>query len=163
MLLPAASESRPAMPLMTASESALLAAVSARVKRQEVLADESKSFSFLLGEAALKLRSVAPVEMLTQINHLRESADHRGLTILGIPDDVPAEIPLLHGFTLFDESLVVIDLYSTGILSRSRRVVESYRRVFDGLIGSAVPIGSLLDKYEAYYLDLLQQTRTPSR
>jgi transcriptional regulator with XRE-family HTH domain len=142
------------------TESALLAAVSARVKRQEALADQTKSFYFLLGESVFKRRSVAPVEMLTQIHHLRELAG-RGerLTILGIPDDVPSDIPLLHSFSLFDDGLVVIDLYSTGIISRSRRVVESYRRVFDGLIESAVPIGPLLDKYEAYYLDLLQQAR----
>jgi transcriptional regulator with XRE-family HTH domain len=145
------------------TEAALLAAVSARVRRQEMLADQSKTFHFLLGEAALKRRSVAPVEMLTQINHLRELAGRGGrLTILGIADDVPADIPLLHSFSLFDDSLVVIDLYTTGIISRSRRVVESYQRVFDGLLESAAPIGPLLDKYEAYYLDLLHQARTPS-
>ncbi|WP_212990050.1 helix-turn-helix domain-containing protein [Actinoplanes auranticolor] len=144
------------------TESAVLAAVSARVKRQEVLADHSKSFQFLLGEAALKRRIFSPVEMLAQIAHLRETAArHSNVKIAVILDGAPAGLPLQHGFTVIDDKLVVVDLYNTGLTSRSRRDVESYRRVLDILEESATDIEPVLDRYQNLYIDMLQRPRNP--
>jgi hypothetical protein len=140
------------------TESALLAAVSARVRRQEVLADHAKSFQFILGESALKRRTYSSVEMLAQISHLRDiAARDANVSITAIADDAPAAIPLLHGLNMYDDSLVVVDLYNTGILSRSRRDVESYGRVFDALEEHATNIEPLLDKYEAIYIQRLKR------
>lgn len=144
------------------SESAVLAAVSARVRRQEVLADRSKSFQFLLGEAALKRRIYSPVEMLAQIDHLRETAARNpNVKIAVILDGAPAGLPLQHGFTVIDDKLVVVDLYNTGLTSRSRRDVESYRRVLDILEESATDIEPVLDRYQNLYIDMLQRPRDP--
>jgi transcriptional regulator with XRE-family HTH domain len=139
------------------SESALLAAVSARIKRQEVLADQSKSFQFILGETALKRRIYPPVEMLAQINHLREvTAQNANVSITVVLDGAPVDVPLLHGFSLFDDKLVVVDLYNTGLISRSRRDAESYRRVFGALEEHATDIEPVLDKYQALYIEMLK-------
>lgn len=142
------------------TESAVLAAVSARVRRQEVLADRSKSFQFLLGEAALKRRIYSPVEMLAQIDHLRETAARNpNVNIAVILDGAPAGLPLQHGFMVIDDKLVVVDLYNTGLTSRSRRDVESYRRVLDILEESATDIEPVLDRYQNLYIDMLQRPR----
>jgi transcriptional regulator with XRE-family HTH domain len=142
------------------TESAVVAAVSARVRRQEALADRSKSFQFLLGEAALKRRACSPVEMLAQISHLRDTAARNAnVKIAVILDGAPVPLPLQHGFTLIDDKLVVVDLYNTGLSSRSRRDVESYRRVLDILEESATDIGPVLDGYQDLYIDMLQKTR----
>ncbi|MDY7089781.1 MAG: helix-turn-helix transcriptional regulator [Actinomycetota bacterium] len=145
------------------TDAAVAEAVMARVQRQKILTDESKTLDFVLGEAALKSGRYPPVEMLNQIHRLRQIADNRRVRITVIPDEAPIEIPLLHGFFVYDDDLVVVDLYNTGLLSRSPRDVETYRRVFDALGQNATDIGPLLDKYEEIYIDALQASRRARR
>jgi transcriptional regulator with XRE-family HTH domain len=143
-------------------ESALLAAVTTRLKRQEALADQSRSFQFVLGEATLKRRINSPVEMLAQIDHIRDVARHNdNVTIAVVPDGAPTGIPVMHGFSLLDDRLVVVDLYNTGLISRSRRDVQSYRRVFDALSEQATDIEPFLDMYRALYIEMLRAPRDP--
>jgi transcriptional regulator with XRE-family HTH domain len=138
------------------SESALLAAVSARLRRQEALADSSKTFDFVIGEAALKRRVYPPVELLAQISLLRDIiARHPNVTIRIVPDDAPVAIPLLHGFTIVDDDLVVVDIYNTGLISRSRSDIESYLYTFGLLDEHATAIEPLLDHYESIYIAML--------
>jgi transcriptional regulator with XRE-family HTH domain len=140
------------------SQAALLAAVSARLKRQEVLAESSKSFKIILGEAVLRRRIYPPIEMLAQINHIREIAvRHPNVRITAIPDGAPTDIPLMHNFSIFDDKIVVVDLFNTGLISRSSKDVDSYRRVFDLLDEQATEIGPLLDKYQTVYVEMLQR------
>ncbi|MCM4083231.1 helix-turn-helix domain-containing protein [Paractinoplanes hotanensis] len=146
------------------TESGLLAAVSARVTRQEVLGDSSKTFQFVLGEATLKHRLFPPVEMLAQIAHLRAVITQtENLRVTVIPDDALIEVPLLHGFFLYDDDLVIVDLYNTGLLSRSHKDVESYRRIFDALEKQSTDVVPLLDEYEANYIRLLRDPQRPPR
>jgi transcriptional regulator with XRE-family HTH domain len=148
------------LPVEALAEAAVLAAVSARVQRQLVLADRSKSFSFVITEGVLKDPPCTPAEMLAQIGHLREvAADYGNVSLAVIPDGAPMAIPALHGFTLFDEDAVVVDIYNTGLLSRGRRDVEIYHQVFRMNLDRAVPIEPLLDKYQAFYIDALAGTR----
>jgi hypothetical protein len=140
------------------TESAVLAAVSARIRRQEVLADSAKSFRFVLTEAVLKNRICSPAEMLAQIGHLRQVSARRANVVIGaIPDGTPVDIPPLHGFVLHDDKLIVIDAYNTGLISRGRSDVESYRRVFDEFEAHATDIEPLLDKYEALYVEQVRR------
>jgi transcriptional regulator with XRE-family HTH domain len=138
------------------TEQALLAAVSARIRRQEALADRAKQFSFILSETVLKPRTFAAVEMLAQIDHLRDVlARHENVSIGVIRDGAPAPPPV-HSFTLLDDNLVIVDLYNTGLTSRGRRDLESYRRVFDQLAEHATDIGPVLDQYHRRYVEMLR-------
>ncbi|MDI6102783.1 helix-turn-helix transcriptional regulator [Actinoplanes sp. NEAU-A12] len=138
------------------TEQELLAAVSARVKRQVALADRSKSFRFVVGESVLRPRKYPLVEMLTQISHLRDVlARHANVSIALLRDDAPV-IPPLHGFELLDDRLVVVDLYNTGLISRSRKDVDTYRRLFDTYAAHAVDIAPVLDEYQNVYIDMLR-------
>ncbi|MEV4352417.1 helix-turn-helix transcriptional regulator [Actinoplanes sp. NPDC049596] len=139
-------------------EQALMSAVSGRVRRQEVLADPEKSFHFILGEGALRRRAHTAVEMLAQISHLRALGEQRtNVNIAVVPDAAPVEVPLQNGFFLYDDELVVVELYNTALFSRSRRDVEINRRVFDQAAEHAVDLGPMLDHYEQMYIDLLQR------
>lgn len=63
--------------------------------------------------------------MLAQIHHLREiSTAYENVSLTVVPDGRPMVIPPWHGFTLFDQEMVVIDIYNTGLLSRGRKDVE---------------------------------------
>jgi transcriptional regulator with XRE-family HTH domain len=140
------------------TEEALLSAVSARLRRQQSLADPSRSFKIVMAETALKRRVYPPVEMLAQISHLREiDVSNPNVSIKIVADETPTEIPLLHGFALLDDDLVVTDLYNTGLISRSDRDVETYRRVFGLLEAHATGIGPFLDQYESMYIDMLRK------
>lgn len=146
------------LPAEAATEAALLTAVSARIRRQLVLTDRSKSFSFVITEGVLRNSPCPPAEMLAQIHHLREiSTGYANVSLAVIPDEAPMTIPPLHGFTLLDEELVIIDTYPTGLLSRGRKDVEIYHRIFEIDRDNAVPVEPLLDKYEARYIDALIQ------
>ncbi|MEV6847527.1 helix-turn-helix transcriptional regulator [Actinoplanes sp. NPDC051411] len=148
------------LPAEALTEAAVLAAVSARVQRQLVLADRSKSFSFVITEGVLKDAPCTPAEMLAQIGHLREvAAGYGNVSLAVIPDGAPMTIPALHGFTLFDEEMVIVDIYNTGLISRGRRDVAIYHQVFGLNLDRAVPIGPVLDKYQALYIEALTGTR----
>ncbi|GAA2635236.1 helix-turn-helix domain-containing protein [Paractinoplanes durhamensis] len=144
------------LPVEALTETAVLAAVSARVQRQLVMADRAKSFSFVITESVLKNAPCPPAEMLAQIHHLREiSAEYENVSLIVIPDGRPMTIPPLHGFTLFDQEMVVIDIYNTGLLSRGRRDIEIYHQIFEMNHDSAEPIAPYLDRYQALYIDAL--------
>ncbi|GAA1616404.1 helix-turn-helix domain-containing protein [Actinoplanes couchii] len=140
------------------SEPALLAAVSARLRRQEHLANPDTAFEFIMGEAALKIRTHPPVEVLAQINHLRDIlARHPNVRITIVPDGAPTPIPLQHGFTVIDDALVLVDLYNTGLTSHSRNDVMTYHRVFELLQEQAVGVEPFLDRYQSMYIGMLRE------
>jgi transcriptional regulator with XRE-family HTH domain len=140
------------------SETAILAAVSARVRRQEILADRAKSFRFIMTEAAFRYAPCPPAEMLAQMEHLRHVVGrYPNVTVAVIPDGAPIEIPSLHGFLLLDPDLALIDVYNTGLITRGHLDVAIYRRVFDVFEAHAVTdIEPILAKYEAIYLEQLR-------
>ena len=140
------------------TETAILAAVSARLQRQQALANRAKSFRFVMTETALRNPPCPPAEMLAQIGHLRDVIQrYANVTVGIIPDGSPVDIPPLHGFLLLDADLVLIDVYNTGLITRGSVDVATYRRVFDLFEARAVTdVDPILDKYHAIALDQLQ-------
>jgi len=142
------------------TDKALVNAVAARIRRQQVLADPAKSFRYVITEGVLRNPICPPAEMLAQISHLREvSAEKTHVQIRVLADGQPAPVPPLHGFALFDDKLIIVDLYNTGLISRQRRDVESYLRLFDMFEGRATELEPILAKYQALYVE---QLRRPS-
>lgn len=140
---------------------AVLSAVSARIRRQEVLASPSKSFHFVMMESVLRNQICPPVEMLAQIAHLRTVADqYTAVAMAVIPDGTVVKIAPLHGFVLFDDELVVMDAYTTGLTSQNRADLKAYRQVFDEFSELAVSdIEPILDKHEQFYLAQIRKPR----
>ncbi|GAA2888628.1 transcriptional regulator [Actinoplanes cyaneus] len=139
------------------TETAILESVTARIRRQQVLADPGKSFRFVITESVLRSQICPPAEMLAQLSHLRDLlARHPTIRFAVIPDEGPFAFPPLHGFTLLDRSLVLIDVYNTGLVSRGPTDVRHYRKVFELFEASATTeVGPLLDRYEARYIEQL--------
>lgn len=146
------------LPAGELTEAAVLAAVSARMRRQEVLADRSKSFAFIVTEAVLKSAVCPPAEMLAQIHHLREViARYDNVSLTVVPDGAPMAVPPLHGFTLLDDDLVVIDVYNTGLVSRGGKDVEIYHQIFEMIQGSAAEAGPALERCQAIHVEALRR------
>jgi transcriptional regulator with XRE-family HTH domain len=132
-------------------------AVSARVRRQEVLMEPDRRFHFMMGESALSSRVAEPTHMLAQIERLRQISDQENISLRIIAADTTLPLPLIHGFELLDDSYVVIDAFNTAMMSRGHEDIASYRRVFDMLEEVAtVEVGPLLDKYRRQYRDLTE-------
>jgi len=96
------------------------------------------------------------------LSHLRDISARHGNVVIGIiTDGTEVDIPPLHGFTLYDDKLIVIDAYNTGLTTRGRADLEIYRRVFDDFQERATTdIEPVLAKYEELYVD---QLRSQSR
>lgn len=143
-----------------AEDADVLAAVSGRVRRQEVLADQSKNFRFVITEPVLRSRFCPPIEMLGQIARLREiAAGPRNIVLLIVRDDAIVDIPPMHGFTLFDDRMIIVDVFNTGLVSRGRNDARQYRQVFDWFESRAeADVDPILVRYERLYLDRLRET-----
>jgi transcriptional regulator with XRE-family HTH domain len=111
-------------------------AVQARMQRQEVLYDSSKTFEFVITEAALRLFSCTREVMLGQLDRLLSLGTHN-LTLGIIP--FGAELPMVpyNGFLLEDNHLTVETL---GGRDEEHAGEESalYHRVFDLLMEEAL-------------------------
>jgi len=130
-------------------------AVSARVRRHEVLADQRKKFHFVMTESVLTNRVCRPTDMLAQIERLREVSRQENVTLGIIPEQARLSIPPYHGFELLDDRYVMVDLFNTTLMSRGRVDTSLYRQVFDNLQERAeTEIDEILDRHLEIYLDL---------
>lgn len=130
-------------------------AVSARLRRHQVLAASERRFWFVMAEAALSNRLCRPEEMVAQIHRIRELAGQPNITIGIIPSDAWLVGPLVHGFEVIDDKWVLIDLFNTSVTSRGRSDVGLYIDLFKTLLQQATTeIDGILDRYLDLYLDL---------
>ncbi|MEV6345666.1 helix-turn-helix transcriptional regulator [Actinoplanes sp. NPDC051851] len=130
--------------------------VSARVRRQEVLAEPTRRFHFLMAESALSSRVAEPVHMLAQIDRLRQLSKQENISLRIIPADADLPFPLIHGFELLDDACVVVDTFNTVMMSRGHDDIVAFRKVFDTLEGvAAAEVAPLLERYRRQYRDLV--------
>ncbi|GGN36140.1 transcriptional regulator with XRE-family HTH domain [Actinoplanes campanulatus] len=131
-------------------------AVTARMNRNQILLLPDRAFVFLITEAVLRNRIGRPAEMIAQIGRIREVAAYPNVTLRIVPDDAEWPIAPYHGFYLADDRCVLVDLFNTSMISRGRRIVRSYRRVFDAIERVATAdAGPTLDRYQTHYARML--------
>ncbi|WP_433789214.1 helix-turn-helix domain-containing protein [Actinoplanes sp. CA-252034] len=140
-------------------EPAIAAAVSARIRRQEALADSGKVFHFVFLESVLSNRPCSRLEMLTQISHLTDAnRRHANIDIRVIPQGTVLVIPPMHGFALYGDDILAIDSFNTGLTSRGRADLKQYRYLFDHYAGLATSeVEPILSRYRSLYLEQLRQ------
>jgi transcriptional regulator with XRE-family HTH domain len=135
------------------SDSAILEAVSARMRRQEILSDTSRSFVFVMTESVLVNQFCPPDDMLGQIRRLREvNARYTNVSIRVVPEHATYVIPPMNGFELFDDRAVVADVFNIGLSAQGPADIRLYRSVFDSFEAASVgEIEPILDKYYRSY------------
>jgi transcriptional regulator with XRE-family HTH domain len=145
------------------SPTAAAEAVAARMQRSQILQQPERQFRFVLTESVLRNRVAGPAAMLGQIERLREVAGQANVTVRIIPADADLPTAPYHGFYIADDRCVLVDLFNTSLLSRGRRVVRHYRRVFDSIEPAATSeVGPLFDKYRRLYAQLLLADAAPT-
>lgn len=139
------------------SAKAVPVAVSARVQRQENLADERRKFRFVLTEAVLQHLVCHPADMVAQIHRVRQVAAQDNVSIAVIPATTQLDYLPPHSFAIYDGRVVLVDLINTFVVSRGRSDIQLYRTVFDSLEEQATQnIDPILDRYLDRYVDLVR-------
>jgi transcriptional regulator with XRE-family HTH domain len=129
-------------------------AVTSRIQRQEVLYDPQKRFEFIIAEGVLASVVGSPAEMLAQLQRIRTVAAQDNVRIGILPWDADLSFPPMHGFHLFDDRVVLIDLVSTVVVSRGNEDLRVHRAVFDHFRERSVTqIGPIIDRYMLRYAE----------
>lgn len=138
------------------SAAAVPVAVAARMQRNPVLAEPDRTFHFLMTESVLSNRVCSPGEMLAQIQRIRTISEQENVTVRLVPAETHLPLAPYHGFELMDDRCVLVDLFNASLMSRGRRTVRHYLRVFDALerVGTT-EIAPILDKYQVLYARML--------
>jgi transcriptional regulator with XRE-family HTH domain len=127
-------------------------AVTARMRRSQILLLPDRTFHFLLTEQVLRNRVCDPASMVAQLGRLGEIAAYPNVHLRIITDDTDLPIAPYHGFYVADDRWVSVDLFNASMMSKGRKTVHAYRRVFDALEKVARPdIGDLLSDYQDRY------------
>lgn len=110
--------------------------VSARLERQRILTTE-RQFTFLMAEGALRNMGGADI-MAEQLDHLIEISRLANVKIGIIPWTTPANVPMLHGFTIYDSSAVLLGTQTATAIITDRRNVAEYEAHWTELAPLAV-------------------------
>lgn len=110
--------------------------VAARMHRQEVLYDTSKTFQFILTEAALRYLLCPPRVMYAQLERLSTVSEFGNVTLGIIPPGAELSIAPMVGFLMADAITVVESFTSQDILRGDESA--KYGEIADGLIAEAV-------------------------
>lgn len=108
-------------------------AVRDRMRRQQVLYEPGRQFRFLVTESALLSRVCPPSVLRSQLDRLLVLADldtvH--LSVLGL--DTPLPHPVWHGFSIYDDTLVLAETPTAELSMRDAEDVDIYLRLFESL------------------------------
>ncbi|MFE4971537.1 Scr1 family TA system antitoxin-like transcriptional regulator [Kitasatospora sp. NPDC056651] len=113
-------------------------AIAKKLERQTVIYDDSKTFTFLLTEQAVRWAMIPHRAMVMQIDRLisvsRLPNVHLGVIPLGkyIPESP------LNTFTVYDNSLATVETETGIVILRDRRDIQVYRDAFAMYEGHAL-------------------------
>ncbi|MFJ7909683.1 helix-turn-helix domain-containing protein [Kitasatospora sp. NPDC096204] len=111
--------------------------IALKLERQAVLYDESKRFDFLLTESAARWKLCAPAVMAVQLDRIASVSRLPNVNIGIIPLSAQvADVPF-HTFTVYEEKLVTIELFTGRLVLRDPKDVDHYRRLFDFFHGES--------------------------
>ncbi|MFE7570632.1 helix-turn-helix domain-containing protein [Streptomyces sp. NPDC057539] len=108
-------------------------AVHARMRRQEVLYQMGKLFRVLIWEGALHTLISPPAVMAGQLDRLVGLIGMSTVELGVVPLGTPLPLTPKHGFWIFDEKRVIVEIISTELQYETAEEVELYGRVWDAL------------------------------
>ncbi|AZS73920.1 hypothetical protein DDE74_25920 [Streptomyces lydicus] len=106
-------------------------AVAGKLERQAILYDQSKRFTFLLTEQAVRWPVVPPLALAEQIDRLGSLTHlpnvHLGVIPVGSPTHTTTP---MNTFTVYDSSLATVETITGSLVLRDSRDVKSYLDAF---------------------------------
>ncbi|GAA1017901.1 transcriptional regulator [Acrocarpospora pleiomorpha] len=105
--------------------------VSVRLRRQDVLYSNSRTFHFIILEAALKLGMATPDVMLGQLDRLMAAAAMPRVRLGIIPMQARLPYTPLNGFWILDRRVVLVETYSAELTLTLSEEVGQHEHMFD--------------------------------
>lgn len=106
-------------------------AVQARMDRQAILDDTSRTFWFLMTEQAVRWRRANAEVMAAQCRHMAEVARKPQVHIGIVPQSVQVPTIPMNIFVVYDRRLVTVELFSGEVVLRDPQDVQFHRNLFD--------------------------------
>jgi transcriptional regulator with XRE-family HTH domain len=112
------------------------ATVAARMRRQEVLYDTRKSFTFIITEAALRYLLCPPKVMLAQLDRLAMASEFGNVSLGIIPPGVELAVAPMVGYLMADDTTVVETF--TSMITVASAEAPKYAQITDELMAESV-------------------------
>lgn len=112
-------------------------AVAARTRRQTVLDDESKRFTFIVTEGALRWHAGSATVMSEQIDTIAAATTHPNIRLGLIPWTTPVRHFPRHGFHIYDDDAVIAATETATATLTGAADIAAYRELFAALQASA--------------------------
>lgn len=112
-------------------------AVAARMRRNAVLHDTARRFSFVLEESVLRYRLCSPETMAAQLGQLLGVMDHPNVAFGIIPFSAQRTVWPMPTFTIFDDTRVHADTLDAASTLTQPGQIALYSRAFERLSESA--------------------------
>lgn len=112
-------------------------AVMARMARQDVLYDPRKRFHFVITEAVLRYRLCPAKVMLAQLDRLVAASSLPNVRLGIIGFDTAYVIAPGHGFWIFDEEKVLVEIFSAELTLAQPQEIELHAKVFGAMAAVA--------------------------
>ncbi len=119
-----------------ASAEEIEAATARRMQRQQILYDTTKTFQFVITEAALRLLLCPRVVMRAQLDRLLGVSGLAHVSLGIIPFGVELTTTPQNGFILFDDELAVVETF-VGETMHHADEAAAYARAMDDLAAEA--------------------------
>ena len=108
-------------------------AVTARMRRQEILYDTSKKFRIVLTEAVLLYAIYSPEAMLAQIDRLMSLSMLSNVRLGIIPFERRTALAPEHSFWVYDDQLVLVETVSAQLNLQQQQEIELHVKVFESM------------------------------
>jgi transcriptional regulator with XRE-family HTH domain len=105
--------------------------VSARMELRTVLEDEDHKFVLLMTEQAVRWNRAGHDVMAKQLTHMAKEAERPNVEIAIVPQSAEVHGSPLNIFSIFDERLVLVELFNGGVSFRDPRDVQHYLELFE--------------------------------
>lgn len=113
-------------------------AVRARLDRQAVLDDQDRKFSFLMTEHAVRWKYASRAVMARQCEHMEELSRRPNVDIAIVPKSARVPNAPLNTFVVYDDRLVIAELFSGEVVLRDYKDVAYHLEIFDFFYGHAL-------------------------
>jgi transcriptional regulator with XRE-family HTH domain len=113
-------------------------AVRVRMESQAALENENRQFIFLFTEQAVRWRIADSVVQIEQLGHLITVADRPNVDLAVLPAGTEVNVPPLNVFVIYDDRLVLAELFSGEVALRDPRDVAYHLNVFDYFLERAL-------------------------
>ncbi|OPG05737.1 hypothetical protein B1L11_34710 [Microbispora sp. GKU 823] len=135
-------------------------AAAVRVDAQAVLFEEGRRFAFVLTEGAVRTWPGSPSLMLAQLDRLAQVSTLTHVRLGVVPWKTEAPALPLHGFTMYDGSVSVVESLTGDLTLTEAAEIEAHEGALEAFAGAAVygdELRALLGEIAADFRELAKQ------